>query len=177
MTLEAQIVRISDALAYLAHDITDALRSSSLTIEDLPSEAVERLGERHSQRVNSVVTDVVSASWDCTGEIEAESGQPWIRMSPELGALVTSLRVFMFERFYHPISQSIEGRKAAEIVRVLLEHYRGHPDELPEWLRELSGSDDQAAADYVCGMTDNYALTLAERIRPGMSEGVFQGRI
>ncbi len=177
MTLEAQIVRISDALAYLAHDISDAIRSEYLTLADLPSEAVARLGERHSQRVNSVVTDVVAASWDCTGETEPEDSQPWIRMSPELGALVTSLRVFMFERFYHPISQSTEGRKAAEIVRLLLEHFRQQPDELPPWLRNLSGSDEQAAADYVCGMTDNYALTIAERIRPGMSEGVFHGRI
>ncbi len=177
MTLEAQVVRISDALAYLAHDISDALRSGYLTLSDLPPEAVERLGERHSQRVNSVVTDVVEASWDATGEIEAENGTPWIRMSPELGDLVTSLRVFMFERFYHPISGSKEGRKAADIVRVLLNHFRSHPDELPRWLRNLSGSDEQAAADYVCGMTDNYALTIAERIRPGMSEGVFHGRI
>lgn len=177
MTLEAQIVRISDALAYLAHDISDALRSEFLTLDDLPAEAVERLGARHSQRVNSFVTDVVSASWDCTGEIEVEEGEPWIRMSAELGELVTSLRVFMFQNFYHPISQSKEGRKAADIVRVLLEHYRGNPDELPRWLRDLSGSDEQAAADHVCGMTDNYALTIAERIRPGLGEGVFHGRI
>lgn len=177
MTLEAQIVRISDALAYLAHDISDALRSGFLAITDLPTDAVELLGERHSQRVNSVVTDVVAASWDCTGEVEPIGGQPWIRMSPQLGELVTALRVFMFERFYHPISGSKVGRKAAEIVRMLLEHFREHADELPRWLRDISGSDQQAAADYVCGMTDNYALTVAERIRPGMSEGVFQGRI
>ncbi len=177
MTLEAQIVRISDALAYLAHDISDALRAGYLSIDDLPSDAVERLGERHSQRVNSFVTDVIAASWDCTGEVDIEDERPWIRMSDEVGELVTSLRVFMFENFYHPISRSIEGTKAADIVRVLLDHYRHHPDELPTWLRELSGSDEQAAADHVCGMTDNYALTIAERIRPGLSEGVFQGLI
>lgn len=177
MTLEAQIVRISDALAYLAHDISDALRSGFFTTSDLPTEVLERLGERHSQRVNSLVIDLVSASWDCTGEIEPEFGRPWVRLSTELGALMTSLRVFMFERFYHPISGSREGRKAADIVRILLEHYRSHPDEVPHWLRELSGSDEQAAADHVCGMTDNYALTMAERIRPGLGEDVFQGRI
>lgn len=177
MTLEAQIVRISDALAYLAHDISDAIRSDFFTQEDLPQEAIERLGERHSQRVNSLITDVVATSWDCTGEIEPEDDKPWIRMSEELGALTTSLRNFMFENFYHPISGSTEGRKAADIVRVLLDHYQQNPDALPDWLRDLSGSDAQAAADHVCGMTDNYALTMAERIRPGMSEGVFQGRI
>lgn len=177
MTLEAQIVRISDALAYLAHDISDALRSGYFNIEDLPGEAVDALGERHSQRVNAVVMDVVSASWDCTGEIEPVDGKPWIRMSPELGQITTDLRVFMFERFYHPISSSREGRKAADIVRILLERFRADPDLIPQRLRELSGSDEQAAADYVCGMTDNYALTMAERAHPGLSEGVFQGRI
>jgi dGTPase len=177
MALEAQIVRISDALAYLAHDISDALRSGYFKLEDLPSEAVEGLGTRHSQRVNALVLDVVAASWDCTGETEPADGKPWIRMSKELGTLTTSLRVFMFERFYHPISGSREGRKAADIVRVLLEHFRANPDLLPRWLRDVSGSDEQAAADYVCGMTDNYALTVAERIRPGLGEGVFQGRI
>lgn len=177
MTLEAQIVRISDALAYLAHDISDAIRSGFLALEDLPAEAVERLGARHSQRVNSLVLDVVAASWDCTGEVEIGEDQPWIRMSEALGDLVTSLRSFMFERFYHPISGSIEGRKAADIVRLLFEHYLENPDKLPGWLRELSGSDEQAAADHVCGMTDNYALTIAERIKPGIGQGVFQGRI
>ncbi|MDA0231911.1 MAG: deoxyguanosinetriphosphate triphosphohydrolase [Chloroflexi bacterium] len=177
MTLEAQVVRISDALAYLAHDISDALRSGFLTIDDLPHEIVERLGERHSQRVNSLVTDVVAASWDCTGEIDPEGERPWVRLSADLGALTTSLRDFMFERFYHPISGSREGRKAADIVRVLLEYCRANPDEMPPWLRDISGSDEQAAADHVCGMTDNYALTMAERIRPGLSGDVFKGRI
>ncbi len=177
MTLEAQIVRISDALAYLAHDISDAIRSGFFSTEDLPAEAIHRLGSQHSQRVNSLVLGVVEASWDCTGEIAPEGAKPWIRMSNELGELTTSLRNFMFEHFYHQISGSKEGRKAADIVRVLLTHYRENPDELPRWLRDLSGSDEQAAADHVCGMTDNYALTIAERIQPGMGEGVFQGRI
>jgi dGTPase len=177
MTLEAQIVRISDALAYLAHDISDALRAGFINLGDLPGEATDALGERHSQRVNALVTDVVAASWDCTGEVAPEDGKPWIRMSGELGEITTRLRVFMFERFYHPISSSREGRKAAEIVRILLEKFRAEPDLIPQWLRDLSGSDEQAAADHVCGMTDNYALSMAERIRPGLSEGVFQGRI
>jgi dGTPase len=177
MTLEAQVVRISDALAYLAHDISDAIRSGFLKLSDLPQEATERLGTRHSQRINTLVNGVVTASWDCTGEVDPEDGKPWIRLSAELGEIITSLRVFMFERFYHPISGSREGRKAADIVRILLEHCRAHPDELPTWLRDVSGSDEQAAADHVCGMTDNFALMMAERIRPGLGEDVFQGRI
>ena len=192
LSLEAQIVRISDALAYLAHDILDALRSEYIKLEDLPADAAEALGVRHSQRVNAVITDVISSSWDCTGEIEVDGSdesaspespegggdaKPWIRMSPELGKIVTDLRVFMFERFYHPISSSIEGRKAAAIVGVLLDHFNRNPDLIPNWIRYLSDSTDRAAADFVCGMTDNFALMMAEQIRPGLSDGVFQGRI
>ena len=183
LSLETQIVRISDALAYLAHDILDALRSDFIRLDDLPAGAIEMLGERHSQRVNTVVEDVIESSWDCAGEGGAGDGQaepdggPWIRMSDELGKVVTELREFMFERFYHPISNSVQGRKAAAIVGVLFEHFNRKPEAIPAWLRELSGSTERAAGDYVCGMTDNFALNLAEEIRPGVSGDVFKGRI
>ena len=177
MSLEAQIVRMSDALAYLSHDILDAVRSDFMSVDDLPGEAIERLGRGHSQRVNALVCDVIETSWDCTGEIEPVGDRPWVRMSEEMSGIVTRLRNFMFKRFYHPISQSVEGRKAADIVEVLFEHYVANPSKLPAWLMELEGSTEQAAADHVCGMTDNYALLVAEKIRPGLSEGVFQGRI
>ena len=178
LTLEAQVVRISDALAYLAHDILDALRSDYIQLQDLPREAVSALGKRHSQRVSAVVENVIESSWDCSGEVDPPRDvHPWIRMSSEFGKIVTDLRVFMFDRFYHPISASLEGRKAAAIVGVLFEHFRSNPDLIPAWLRDLSGSAERAAADYVCGMTDNYALIMAEQIKPGLSDGVFQGRI
>ena len=183
LTLEAQIVRISDALAYLAHDILDALRSGFISLEDLPADAIEMLGERHSQRVNTVIEDVIGSSWDCVGEAAGEGGQtttddmPWIRMSDELGKIVTDLRVFMFERFYHRISNSVQGRKAAAIVGVLFEHFNRQPDNIPNRLRELSESTERAAADFVCGMTDNFALNMAEQISPGLSGNVFKGRI
>jgi dGTPase len=183
LTLEAQIVRISDALAYLAHDILDALRSGFISLADLPADATEMLGERHSQRVNTVIEDVIGSSWDCVGEAAGEGGQttaddvPWIRMSDELGKIVTDLRVFMFERFYHRISNSVQGRKAAAIVGVLFEHFNRQPDNIPNRLRELSESTERAAADFVCGMTDNFALNMAEQISPGLSGDVFKGRI
>ena len=183
LSLEAQVVRISDVLAYLAHDILDALRSDFIRLEDLPADAIEVLGERHSQRVNTVVEDVIESSWDCTGEAVAGAGpasednKPWIRMSDELGKIVTGLRVFMFERFYHPISSSVQGRKAAAVVDLLFEHFNRKPEAMPAWLRELSESTERAAADYVCGMTDNFALNMAERINPGVTGDVFKGRI
>ncbi len=175
LSLEAQIVRLSDALAYLAHDIGDAIRAGILSNDDLPEGAVEALGERHSQRVNTLVTGVIHASSDATGNIE--EAQPWIRMSDDLTQVTTSLRDFMFERVYLPISDSREGRNAAAIVELLLENLSSDVSQVPEWIRNLSDTDEQAAADYLCGMTDNFAIMLAERLRPGISENVFQGRI
>lgn len=177
LTLEAQVVRLADALAYLAHDIGDAVRAGALDPSDLPRDVVETLGETHGERVDTLVRDVVAASWDASGEAPPRSGQPWVHMSGPVGKVTTSLRNFMFERCYLPISESREGRRAADIVELLFNRYARYPDDVPEKLRQLSGSPEQAAADFVCGMTDNYALTRAEQVSPGISDGVFKGRI
>ncbi len=209
MTLEAQIVRISDAVAYLGHDITDALRAGVIMLDDLPSAAVEVLGRRHSQRVNALVSDIVESSWACTGSTsgirlatsdplspretrpealegsvgvrDADSadlgGRPIIRMSPALGRITTELRDFMFERVYLPLSGSAEGRAAREIVSLLFKHYCDHVDEIPDDLRSPDEGVERQAADMVCGMTDQFALRLAERIRPGIAGDLFEGRI
>jgi dGTPase len=178
MSLEAQVVRLSDALAYLTHDIGDALRSGFLKQSDIPADVTEALGETHAGRVDTLVSDVIQASWDSTGEIPLQRGdRPWVRMSGPLGRVTTTLRNFMFENFYIPISESREGRRAADIVDLLFHHYARHPENMPPKFPELAGTAEQAAADWVCGMTDNYALIRAEEIRPGISEGVFLGHI
>ena len=176
LSLESQILRISDALAYLAHDILDALRSEFLLISDFPKDIINTLGERHSQRISTFVTDVINSSWDCTGE-KGDSDIPWIRMSDKLKRIITELRNFMFEKFYHPISSSVEGKRSAEIVEILFSYYFENPDLIPKWLKDVSKNNERAAADMVCGMTDNYALQVAEQLRPGISDNVFQGRI
>ena len=176
MSLEAQVVRLSDALAYLTHDIGDAIRSGYLSLDDLPQDAIEVLGDRNSRRVNTLVNNVVITSWDATGET-GTAEQPWIRMSDELTAVVTQLRDFMFENFYLPISASREGQAAAAIVEILYLDILENIHKAPDWIRDLSDSDEKAAADFLSGMTDNFAITQAEQLRPGISEGVFQGRV
>lgn len=176
LSLEAQIVRISDALAYLAHDILDALRSGFLSVSDFPKEILETLGQRHSQRISTLVLDVIESSWDCTG-IDNINTVPWIRMSDKLESVITELRNFMFEKFYHVISSSVEGKRSAEIVEILFNYYSENPNLIPEWIQNLSDSIEVAASDMVCGMTDNYALQIAEKLKPGISDNVFQGRI
>ncbi len=179
MTLEAQIVRLSDALAYLTHDMNDAIRAGVLSIEDFPKHIIYSLGKTHAQRVNTLVTDVILNSWECT-ESSADNSQylPWIQTSRAVIQQVTELRNFMFERFYYPTSNSPAGQKAKYIIRMLFEHYMANVHLIPESVHTIAKNNDlQAIADYICGMTDNFVLTIAERLQPGISEGVFQGRI
>ncbi len=180
MPLEAQIVRIADAVAYLAHDLRDALRADMIGNQDIPPVILEALGEQHSSQLNAMVQDIIYASWDCSGNaysIASANATPWIRMSDAMRNITTSLRDFMFERVYHPTSVSEEGTRSAQIVELLFEHYCQHLDEVPEWMRVLSLEPEYAAADFICGMTDRYAMLKAERLRPGISENLFQGRI
>lgn len=177
MSLEAQIVRLSDAVAYLNHDIADALRAGLLVLDDLPKEAVEALGAKHSARVDTLVTDIVSASWAATGfePVPAEK-KPVIAMSQEVGGVVTLLRDFMFDRIYLPLGEAPEGVAARSITALLFEHYVKNPDEIVPEYRRPDSTRERIAADMVCGMTDQYAVRTAEGIRPGISHGLFEGR-
>lgn len=177
MSLEAQVVRISDAIAYLAHDINDALNGGMITETDIPRSVVAVMGGRHSQRIDAMVTDTIVASYDCAGYETASDGQPWIRMSGDMSDAITDLRSFMFERVYHPTSASNEGRRAAEVVEILFDHYATHIDAVPEWIRALSLEPEYAAADFVCGMTDRYALLAVHKLRPDIPVELFQGGV
>jgi len=183
LSLEAQVLRIADSVAYLTQDIADAIRSGRLTPDDLPQGAVKILGKSHSKRVNTLVSDIVEASWSATGRPEApetpetRETRPLIRVSTEVGTAMKELRDFMFENFYLPVGDSAEGQTAKDIVALLFEHYVAHPAEIPERAREIGGNDERAAADYVCGMTDLFAPMQAERIRPGIGRGVFEAAI
>ena len=178
LSLEAQVLRIADSVAYLTHDIADAVRSTMLTLDDLPKGPIRVLGRSHSRSVNTLVTDIVETSWSVTGRPEASQARPLIRVSAEVGAAMTEVRDFMFERFYLPVGESAEGQAARDIVALLFEHYAAHPDHLPELTLKIAGGDaERAATDYVCGMTDLFAPMQAERIRPGIGRGVFEAMV
>jgi dGTPase len=177
MTLEAQVIRLSDAMAYLAHDINDAIRAGIITIDDLPARGVERLGRSHSQRVNALVTNVVEASWAATGDnYEPGAALPVITMTEEFGEAVTEVRNWMFGEVYLPISDTRPGAAALEIVELLYRHYLEHPDEIPQDFPRVADTPERLAADIVCGMTDDFALSQAEAIRPGAFADAFVGR-
>ncbi len=170
LTLEAQVVRIADAVAYVNHDIGDAIRAGVLTEEELPQQAREVLGARHSQRIDTLVSDIVASSWAATGQPASSASQrPAITMSARVGQALLTLREFLFQRVYLPASQGKEGEAARAVLELLYSHLSAHPEALPpEYLSRGEGAP-RAVADYLSGMTDQFAVRLAERLRPGIA--------
>ncbi|MGE0066568.1 MAG: deoxyguanosinetriphosphate triphosphohydrolase [Solirubrobacterales bacterium] len=145
-TLEGRIVKLVDRVAYINHDIDDALRAGILRPDDLPKAEIELLGPTGSTRIDTLVADIVERS--------AAAGD--IVQSEEIGMAMLRLRKFMFERVYlGPDAQSEHGRVEAA-MRGLFAHYLEHPDEVPSW--DPAASDCQRVADYIAGMTDRYCI-------------------
>lgn len=149
-TLEGQIVRRSDQIAYVNHDIDDAIRAGILSASDLPKSIVAVLGERHSQRIDTLVCDVIQTS--------REAGT--ISLTPAVEKALKDLRSFMFENvYYNPIAKS-EETKAKDMLCRLYEYYYSHPEALPEDFQPQLTFDgmERTVCDYIAGMTDNYAV-------------------
>lgn len=175
MSLEAQVIRISDAVAYLNHDLLDAFRAEILTETSIPQDIQEVLGKRHSQRINTMVSDIVVTS-QATMEPGHFPAVPEIGMSADLRDAVYALREFMFRNVYIPEDRGKEGRAARNIIVLLHEHYQENKQSIPEEYRVRSETFDDAVKDYISGMTDQYAIRVAESIDPGISS-VFSGRL
>ncbi len=141
-TLEGQIVRLVDRVAYINHDIDDALRYGLLREGDLPMDEISVLGTTGSARIDRLVQDIVDSS-DGMGEI---------RQSAEVAEAMLSLRAFMFERVYLGPQAAPEHDRAHEVVRAIFDH-----------LAER-GDDPDEIVDYIAGMTDRFALTYAESV-------------
>ena len=149
-TLEGQVVRHSDRIAYVNHDIDDAIRAGILTDEDLPKDILEILGHNHSQRVNTLVCDAIHTSH--------EAGA--VLFSPAVDKALLDLRAFMFERVYrNPVAKGEES-KAKDMLQRLFEYYYEHPEALPEDFQPQMSFDglERTVSDYIAGMTDNYAV-------------------
>ncbi len=154
-TLEGQIVRIADRIAYVNHDIDDALRAGVLTAEELPAGPLKVLGQRGNERITTMVTDLIATSE------HADS----ISMSPRVWEAMMELREFLFENVYLSSKAKAEEPKARRVVRMLFLHFVEHPDELPEEHRPDSPTElVQRVVDYVAGMTDRYAIREFERL-------------
>ena len=149
-TLEGQIVRKSDQIAYINHDIDDAMRAGILTDSDIPREIADVLGATHRDRINSLVTNMVMHTLQ-TGELG---------MDPEVDTTMEALRDFMFERVYkNPVAKG-EEVKARHILQELYTYYIKHPEALPADFQPQLSFDgmERTVCDYIAGMTDKYAM-------------------
>lgn len=150
-TLEGQIVGLADRIAYINHDIDDAIRAHIISFDELPAQCIEVLGETHSQRINSLIIDVIKNS----------SGGK-ISMSPPISRAMNELRHFMFERVYLNPAAKREEKKAQHVVKELYFYFLNNVDKLPQDMQQLLEYADiyRVVCDYVAGMTDTYAIRM-----------------
>ena len=149
-TLEGQVVRRSDQIAYVNHDIDDAIRAGILKDEDLPWDITQILGDTHRDRINTLVTDIIRTS--------REAGM--VCLTPRVEQALKDLRAFMFERVYrNPVAKGEESKAKAMLTR-LFDYYIAHPEALPEDFQPQLSFDgmERTVCDYIAGMTDKYAM-------------------
>ena len=149
-TLEGVIVRRSDQIAYVNHDIDDAIRAGILTDDDIPKAITDTLGHDHRTRINTLVTDAIRVS--------REAGT--VMLSPEVDKALKDLRSFMFEKVYrNPVAKGEES-KAKDMLQRMFEYYVNYPEAMPEDFQpQLSFEGiERTVCDYIAGMTDNYAV-------------------
>ncbi len=149
-TLEGRVVRLSDRIAYINHDIDDAVRAGILANGDIPRSISAVLGESHRERINTLVENVIRTS--------GEAGD--IALEPQVRKAMDDLRSFLFERVYrNPVAKGEES-KAKQILRELYRYYMAHPDRLPaDFVPQLDFDGiSRTVCDYIAGMTDNYAV-------------------
>jgi dGTPase len=157
-TLEGQVVRLSDKIAYINHDIDDAIRAGIMCENRLPRELTDILGHSVRDRLNTLVHDVILNSQD----------QPSICMSQEVETAMMELRRYMFQHLYlNPMPKGEDGKAQALLV-ALFHYYMERSDELPEEYRMLQtrrgDSKERVVCDYIAGMSDSYAIALYEQL-------------
>lgn len=158
-TLEGQVLKIADGVAYLNHDLDDAIRAGEIAASDVPDEVVSVLGNRHSLRIDTMVSDIVATS----NAIDAPGS---IAMSKPILDASNILRNFLYERVYDPINARPETLRVEGIVTTLFDHFIAHPGEIPESITIAAGDDplERQVTDLIASMTDRYAVELFERL-------------
>lgn len=149
-TLEGKIVKICDRIAYVNHDIDDAIRAKVLNADDIPMDIKNALGDSHSQRINTMIKDIIENSY----------GKNEILMSDYVNRYLNELRDFMFENVYLNVNTKSEEGKAKHIINKLYFYFLENPDKLPDnkYGRDNKGNNYEKVKDYIAGMTDRYAV-------------------
>ncbi|MGM0602340.1 MAG: deoxyguanosinetriphosphate triphosphohydrolase [Bacillota bacterium] len=153
-TLEGQIVRIADRIAYINHDIDDALRAKIIKIENLPDSAVKLLGKSHSERIDTMVRDLINES----------QNKNFINRSEEIKKATESLRNFLFENVYIGSAGKSEEGKAIRLIKNLYEYFINNKLAIPDEFLEIEEDYGQAVIDYIAGMSDRYAINLGREL-------------
>ncbi len=161
-TLEGEVCQIADSVAYINHDITDAIRAGIISESDLPAPAIGLLGQRHSERINNMVCDIIDYSWAASGG--QSSGPPEIGMSPLMLEASNILRDFLFDRVYSLHSAQAEAERARNAIRYLYRYFNQEEAGLPAEYRRCTEDRERGVVDYIAGMTDQFALRLAEEL-------------
>ncbi len=158
MTLEGQIVKISDRIAYINHDIDDALRSGVIREEELPKDCIECLGDTHGKRIDSLVMSM----------IENSCGRDRIAMSPQCWESMNRLRSFMFQNVYlnSKVKRDEDLAEVEQVIRFLYDYYLTHPEKLDPERRKMIEEFglNEVVKDLVAGMTDRYAENLYRKL-------------
>jgi len=163
-TCEGEAVKISDMVAYINHDIGDAIRAGVLTENDLPPGAIKTLGMTHSQRINTMVTDIIKSSWDVRAGTK-KLKKPAIVMGLPVLTAAETLRDFLFARVYTPSTGRADAANARDVVAYLYRYFNAHADRLPAEYRLHADTVERGTVDYIAGMTDQYALNLAQDLK------------
>ena len=155
-TLEGECVARADRIAYINHDIDDAIRAGVLREFELPQDLLHVLGETHGQRINTMITDIVRES----------QGQPHLRMSDEIQAASDEMREFMFQRVYMDAWRKEEERRCDHVIASLFAYYMEHPGKMPLEYVQISYRDgiERAVTDFLACMTDRYALRTYQEL-------------
>lgn len=155
-SLEGMVVARSDRIAYINHDIDDAIRAGILHPDQLPRDAIQVLGETHGERINTMITDILVHSED----------QEVIRMSEAVQQATDTMRAFLFEHVYQDSWRRDEEQKCDFILKRLYEHFIGNPGQMPAEFREIADEEGvpRAVVDFIASMTDRYAIRLFRQL-------------
>ncbi len=155
-TLEGRVVKFADRIAYINHDIDDAVRAGILAEADIPEKLHRILGANHSDRINTMVMSVVRAS----------EGKNVIAMEPDIKAATDELREFLFENVYYNAHVLAEEERAMGLIVRLFEHFVKHPETMPESYRVLLDNEptERIVADFISGMTDRHAISIYKQL-------------
>ena len=157
-TLEGAIVRLSDKIAYINHDIDDAIRAKMFVEEDLPSCYTDILGHSVRERLNNLIHDIINNSYQ----------KNEIIMSSDMEAAMQGLRTWMFQHVYKNEIPKAEEGKAQKMIAMLFAYYMDHPHKLPQEYRYLmekgTADKERAVCDYIAGMSDSYAIDRFEEL-------------